>query len=143
VQVITLMNSKGGVGKTRMAATIGLSLRNDNLTFSHHHVVAGLKPALRGREAELLQYAADHNLSHNDFKLYIKKMLPRKVNKTSTATRLFDKDQAPSIPDLRRIYKEARTGDARAKAQARKQINRIIQWAREIAQSLELENIDE
>jgi hypothetical protein len=122
---------------------IDLSLRKDNLTFSHHLVVAGLKPALRGREEELLNHAAQNDMKVDEFKAYIKKLLPRKVNKTSAATRLFDKDQAPSIPDLRRIYKEARTGDARAKAQARKQINRIIQWAREIAQSLELENIDE
>jgi hypothetical protein len=121
---------------------INLSLRRDNLSFSLHYEVAGLPKILKGREAELLQYAADHNLSHRDFKAYLKKLLPRKVNKTPAATRLFDKDQMPSIADLRAIYKEARTGDKRAKAQARKQIEKHMEWLRAIAQSLELEESD-
>jgi hypothetical protein len=121
---------------------IDLSLRKDNLPFSHHLSVAGLPVVLRGREAELLQYAAAHDLSHSDFKLYLKKLLPRKVNKTPAATRLFDKDQMPSVADLRAIYKEARTGDKRAKDQARKQIEKHMEWLRTIARSLELEESD-
>jgi hypothetical protein len=117
------------------------SRRNDFCTFSHHHTVAGLPKLLKGREEELLRYAAEHQPSTREFKVYIK-LLPRKVNKTSAATRLFDKDQMPSVADLRAIYKEARTGDARAKAQARKQIDKHMEWLRTIARSLELEDSD-
>lgn len=118
---------------------IDLSRRRDNLSFSLHAEVAGLPPALRGREDELLEYAALHQLSAHDFRLYIKKLLPRKVNKKPAATRLFDKDQMPSIPELKALYKEARTGDKKALQQARKQIDAHIEWLRTVAQSLGLE----
>jgi hypothetical protein len=113
------------------------SLRNDLLGFSHHYAVAGLPDNLKGRETELLDYAAQHSLNVMDFRRYIKSLLPVKAAGKQVSA-LFDKARVPRPTALRAIYLKARKGDERARLEMQRQIAEYEKWLREIQESLGL-----
>lgn len=119
-----------------------ISLRNEKLGFSHHYAVAGLPDKLKGREEELLNVAAENEMSVDNFRKYIKSLIPHKAPASSgraAISRLFEKERAPRNSDLRKIAVKASRGDEAARLEAKRQIEEYTRWLHDVAQSLGLE----
>ena len=86
-----------------VASNIQLSLRKDNLSWTHHMVVASCTDA---QQAEYLQYAVDHPMSVSEFKDYVRgrqgdkpaRRLPRPLTEEEGA---FYSDVRTTLASLR------------------------------------------
>jgi hypothetical protein len=120
-----------------VCAKIPFSLRNENLDFSHHSVVAHIPDSLKGQEFAILEYCEKNRLSVRHLRAYIKSLTPIKKRQIPAST-LFTKERAPKLGELRGVYMKARSGDKKAVELLRYSIKQYREWLDEIEHSVGL-----
>lgn len=114
-------------------------IRIKSLTFSHMREVAYLPQQLEGQEENILNHAAENSLSVRELKGYIKSLIPPKPISQRSVLSLFNKERAPKITELKKVFMLARKGNTQARERLKAELDDYRKWLNEIAQSAGLE----
>lgn len=125
-----------------VARSVHLSMRIDNLSFSHHQQVAGMKDPLTGEplteeQTRWLEKAYENGWSS--------KRLREEINATrqlpqtdADSNYFFDDNRVPKINrQLEILWVKARNGDAKARSEFLGSVNDIRQWLNDVVDSLD------
>lgn len=109
-----------------VASNIQLSLRKDNLSWTHHMVVASCTDA---QQSEYLQYASEHPMSVSEFKDYVRGKQSRKPSRQ--LPRPLTKEEDVFYSDVRTVLACLRIDDGRVNAKLVEKIEAFCQRLRD------------
>lgn len=111
-----------------VARNVGLSIRIDKLSFSHHRLVASLSPE---QQQEWLDYAVMNNLSLSQMRQAIEGKPPA-LPSSHVYDTLFSSENKPKISRIERLFLKAGRGDRRAHNELLSQIELSRRWLDEL-----------
>ncbi len=125
-----------------VARSVELSIRQDNLSFAHHQVVAGLKDPitkepLAKEQTKWLKKAEENGWSSKRLRQEISAAQQAKKG-TEKDNWLFGKDTVPSIDKrFQTLWTKAKHGDQTARTEFLKEAKNIYDWLDKIVESLD------
>lgn len=118
-----------------VAGNVQMSLRRDNLDYSHYMLVAGMKPK---EQKKWLNRASEQGWSKRELEAEIKKSLSNARENALTAGDdwLFGNQQKPNIGYIQSLWSKARHGDQQAAQHLQQHLEAVEHWIQAVRDSL-------
>lgn len=115
-----------------VARTIPLSLRRDDVSWSHHALVAGYEDV-----AELLQMAFEENMSVSQLRAFLQEGNAKSQNPVIAEENLLSSKHMPKLNLIRQLYDATKKGNAEAKQKLLQELEAMRQWLDNIESELD------